>query len=267
MYLSNISYFRDIDDIDEKAMIVGGHSFDKMIVRKRHEIVALGVKYDAKTIREGGKRISIEEFKDIVDGKRDDVVILDMRNDYEYALGHFRGAIPAGTINFRDLPKTLEDYRKKFGDKLIITYCTGGIRCEKATVMMREAGLKNVAQLDGGVVKYINAFNDGNWLGNLYTFDGRVSTQVGDERTHTTIGRCHFTDTLTDNCENCRYAPCNAHMIVRPNEYRKHLGFCSETCALNARKDGRIREVKWDKEGKKTARYFERLGSREIVTV
>ncbi len=75
---------------------------------------------------------------------------------------------------------------------MIISYCTGGIRCEKSTVMLQKAGLKNTYQLDGGVVKYINTFDDGNWLGNLYVFDDRVSQQVGSKETHTTIGECIY---------------------------------------------------------------------------
>lgn len=97
------------------------------------------------------------------------------------------------------------------------------------------------------MVKYVNQYNDGNWLGNLYTFDGRVSTQVGDSETHTTIGECLYTGEKTDNCENCRYAPCNARIIATPSAYRKHMGFCSRECYEHARNDGGIKVVPWDK--------------------
>lgn len=83
--------------------------------------------------------------------------------------------------------------------------------------------MQNVYALDGGVVKYVNTHNDGNRLGNLYTFDGRVSTPVGDEKTHVTIGKCIYTDQPTDNYENCRYSPCNARIICDQKEYRKHM--------------------------------------------
>jgi len=96
-------------------------------------------------------------------------------------------------------------------------------------------------------VKYVNTYNDGNWLGNLYTFDGRVSTQVGDERTHTTIGTCLHSGKLTDNCDNCRHTPCNARIIVDPKEHKKHLGFCSQECFSAAQKDLFIKDVEWDK--------------------
>lgn len=97
------------------------------------------------------------------------------------------------------------------------------------------------------MVKYVNQYNDGNWLGNLYTFDGRVSTQVGDEQTHTTIGQCLYTGEYTDNCENCRYSACNARLICTEKAYKNHMGFCSLECYENAREDGLIKVVPWDK--------------------
>ncbi len=72
-----------------------------------------------------------------------------MRNNHEYKLGHFKNAIPANTMNFRELENEIEDYKKQFGEKKVISYCTGGIRCEKSTVMLQKAGLKNTYQLDG----------------------------------------------------------------------------------------------------------------------
>ena len=102
-------------------------------------------------------------------------------------------------------------------------YCTGGIRCEKLSVLLKDKGVNNIYGLDGGVVKYTNEFNDGNWEGNLYTFDGRVSCQIGDENTHKTIGSCIYTDQPTNNCENCRYSPCNARILADQKTYRKHF--------------------------------------------
>jgi UPF0176 protein len=183
----------------------------------------------------------------VLEENPDEYAILDMRNDYEYRLWHFRWAIPAGTDNFREVPKLLEKYKDTFKEKKIIFYCTGGIRCEKASVIMNKAGMENLYSLQGWVVKYVNKYNDGNWIWNLYTFDWRVSTQVGDESTHTSIGECLYTGEKTDNCENCRYAPCNARLICTEKAYRKHLGFCSRECYESARHDGLIKVVSWDK--------------------
>lgn len=200
----------------------------------------------AEEVQKYKKELTPEEFKRIVDEGDENYLILDMRNDYEYRLGHFKGAISAGTVNFREVPQLLERYKEKAQGKKIIWYCTGGIRCEKAAVLANKSGIADIYAIEGGVVKYVNKYNDGNWLGNLYTFDGRVSTYVGDEKTHTTIGACLHSGVLTDNCDNCRYTPCNARMIVDPKEHKQHLGFCSQECFEKAQKDLLIKDVEWD---------------------
>jgi UPF0176 protein len=246
LYLKSISYFSDIPDIDEKACEVDGHKFPKMIVRYRKEIVALGARYSAEEIENAKIKMSVDEFKEVLDAENDNYVIIDMRNNYEYKLGHFKGAIPAGTQNFKQLDKTLEYYKSQFADKEIIMYCTGGIRCEKAAVMLERSGLKGVYQLDGGVVKYVNKYKDGNWLGNLYTFDGRVSCPVDDENRKVIISECHYTGEPAEEYFNCRYAPCNAQIIALKNEYHKHFGFCSRECYENACKDMLVRDENFD---------------------
>lgn len=247
LYLDSSKYFSNIADIDTKATLVACHQFPKLTVKVRNEIVVLGEKVTEEEVKKYKKEFSPEEFKKIIDEwKIDDYVILDMRNDYEYRLGHFKGAIPAGTVNFREVPQLLAKYREKTKGKKIIWYCTGGIRCEKAAVLANKAGLKDVYAVEGGVVKYVNTFNDGNWLGNLYTFDDRVSTFVGDDMTHTTIGTCLHSGKLTDNCENCRNTECNARLIVDSSEHKRHIGFCSQECFNKALETLLIKDVDWD---------------------
>jgi UPF0176 protein len=165
LYLQNHPLWKDIPDIDIKSSPVDGHKFSRMQAKVREEIVALGKKYSREEIEKTGNRMDIKTFKEIIDtGRTDDYLILDMRNNHEYKLGHFKNAIPANTLTFKELEEKIEEYKKEFGDKKIISYCTGGIRCEKSTVMLQKAGLQNTYQLDGGVVKYINTYNDGNWL-------------------------------------------------------------------------------------------------------
>lgn len=234
LYLRNHPLWKDINDIESKSSPVDGHLFPRMQVKMRDEIVSLWAKYSAQEIEQAGNRMQIEEFKDILDnGNIDDYVVLDMRNNHEYQLGHFKNSIPADTLTFKELENKIEEYREEFGEKKIISYCTGGIRCEKSTVMMQKAGLTNTYQLDGWVVKYINTYNDGNWEGNLYVFDDRVSQQVWDETTHTTIGKCLYSWKKTNNCENCRLSNCNARIIADREEYLVHAGFCSAECAKN----------------------------------
>lgn len=230
LFLDSIPEFRDIPDIDDKATLVAEHQFPKMIVRYRKEIVALGEVFNPNLIKQSTHKMSIYDFKNIMDNDSDDYVILDMRNDYEYRLGHFKDAIPAGTIYFRELKNVLDDYKKQFTDKKIIMYCTGGIRCEKAGALLEREGIEGVYQLDGGVVKYVNKFNDNNWFGNLYTFDNRISTKVGNNDTHTIISKCHYTAEPAEEYFNCRYSKCNDQIITDKKTYKEHFGFCSEEC-------------------------------------
>lgn len=246
MFLSWNQYFHDIPDIDLKATQVDTHQFDKMIVRYREEIVAMGKTVAAAQVAAADKQITIEEMKRIIDEGDDTWAILDMRNDYERELGHFKGAIPAWTVNFREVENLVDKYKEKLQDKKVVMYCTWGIRCEKLSVLLKDKWVDNFYALDGGVVKYTNSFNDGNWLGNLYTFDGRVSCPIGDAQTHTPIATCIYTGEKTNGCENCRYSPCNARIICQEKAYRKHFWFCSQMCAEQAKKDILIKNADRD---------------------
>ena len=247
LYLDNHELFNNPPDLDLKSTKVDWHKFPKMIVKLREEIVVLWKKYTKDEIEKAWNRMTVEDFKNLIDNEKiDDYVILDMRNNHEYKLGHFKNAIPANTLNFRDLDNQIEKYKKQFKNKKIISYCTGWIRCEKATVMLQKAWLKNTYQLDGWVVKYINTYNDWNWLGNLYVFDDRVSDYVWDEKTHSVIWECSYSWKKTDNCENCRYSPCNARLIADKKEYEKHFGFCSQECAEKAIEDILVKKTHFD---------------------
>lgn len=246
-YLDSHPLFNNIPDIEIKAQEVDGHQFNKMIVRYRKEIVALGAIYRANDIEQAKYKVSVDQFKELIDeADPNSYLILDMRNDYEYKLGHFKNARPAGTMTFKETEQLIKDYRERAGNKDVYMYCTGGIRCEKLAVMLEQSGMENVKQLDGGVVKYVNLHNDGNWLGNLYTFDGRVSTPVGDHDTHKIIAKCHYSDEATEHMYNCRNGICNAQIIAKPKYYKKHMGFCSEKCWKDAIDHLNIRDVNFD---------------------
>ena len=248
LYLQNHELFNDPEDLDIKSCKVESHQFPKMKVKVRDEIVVLGKKYSREEIEKAGNRMQIEEFKEILDKwEMDDYIVLDMRNDHEYRLGHFKNAIPASTLTFKELEEKVEDYKKEFWDKKVISYCTWWIRCEKSTVMLQRAGLKNTYQLDGWVVKYVNTYDDGNWEGSLYVFDDRVSDKVWSEKTHTIIWECCYSWEKTDNCENCRYSPCNARLICSPENFKKHFWFCSEECYMLAREDLLLKSTSFDK--------------------
>jgi UPF0176 protein len=119
-------YFADLlEEIDQKATDVDEHMFDKMIVKYREEIVTLGQVVTAEQVADANKVLSVDDFKDVMDKEPDDWAILDMRNDYEWQLGHFKGAIPAGTVNFREVQELIVKYKEKLKDKKVLMYCTG----------------------------------------------------------------------------------------------------------------------------------------------
>ena len=246
LYLWSKSYFQDIADIEIKTMDVAKHCFDKLIVRIRKEIVTVGTVVSPWDVQKNYKKILIEDVKYIIDTQDPDWIVLDMRNDYEYNLWHFKWAIPAWTDTFKDIHNKLITYPQQFGDKKILMYCTWWIRCEKLSVLCAKHDINNIYAVDGWVVKYVNTYNDWNRLWNLYTFDDRVSTYIGDKQTHTTIWVCLYSGIPTDNCENCRYSVCNARIIADPKHYRRHLGFCSRECFEAAQIDLMVKPVSRD---------------------
>jgi UPF0176 protein len=246
LYLKSKPYFADIADIDVKATAVEWHSFDKLIIRIREEIVSVWKVVTPEQVRNSYKKIPVEKVKEIIDTNDPEYVFLDMRNSYEYKVWHFKWAIDAGTVNFKEMQEMIKDYPEKFKGKKVIMYCTWGVRCEKLSVLCDEVGMDNMYAVDGWVVKYVNTYNDWNWLGNLYTFDGRVSTFVWDENSHTTIGECIFSWEKTDNCVNCRHSPCNARIIADPKHYRRHLWFCSQECFDGAQQDLFVKPINRD---------------------
>jgi UPF0176 protein len=138
LYLASKPYFASIPDIDPKATKVDEYYFDKLIVRYRREIVALDYPVTPAQVRQYHQEMSIVEFKELLDhGDGDSFIVLDMRNSYEYKLGHFRYAVPSGTVNFREMHALKEQYAATFSDKQVIMYCTGGVRCEKLAVLLQ----------------------------------------------------------------------------------------------------------------------------------
>ncbi len=144
----------------------------------------------------------------------DDVVFFDGRNQYEAKVGRFKNAIVPDTRTSRDFIPELESGKyDDLKDKKIITYCTGGVRCELLSVMMKKRGFKHVYQVDGGIVKYGEKYgDDSNWEGNLYVFDGRMGMNFSD---HTKlISKCSHCDQPTSNYENCAEPTCNQLFLV-----------------------------------------------------
>lgn len=192
--------------------------FPRMSIKVRDEIVTFGapdeIKVDEHGIVGGGKHLSPQAVHDLVAERGEDVIFFDGRNAYEAAVGKFKDAVVPETRNTRDFLKELEsDKYDEIKDKPVVTYCTGGIRCEVLSSLMKNRGFKEVYQIDGGIVKYGETFKDeGLWEGSLYVFDDRMNVKFSDKAVD--IGLCVHCGTRTSNYENCALKSCNDLVLI-----------------------------------------------------
>lgn len=192
--------------------------FPRLSVKVRDEIVTFGVpdevKVDENGVVNGGKHLSPEAVNKLVAERGDDVVFFDGRNVYEAAVGKFKNAVVPDTRTTRDFISELEgDKYNDIKDKPIVTYCTGGIRCEILSSLMKNRGFKEVYQIDGGIVKYGEKYKDeGLWEGSLYVFDDRMGMKFSDRAKD--IGKCIHCGGKTSNYENCANKACNDLVLI-----------------------------------------------------
>lgn len=209
-----------------------GHAFRKMFVRPRKELVALNLEEDVDPLRLTGEYLDPKAFKEAL--LDEDTIVLDARNDYEYDLGHFRGAIRPDIRNFRELPEWIRENKEKFMDKKVVTYCTGGIRCEKFSGWLLREGVENVAQLHGGIATYGKdpEVKGEMWDGKMYVFDDRISVEI-NQVDKQIIGKDWFDGTPCERYINCGNPSCNRQIITSEENEAKHLGGCCYDCAAS----------------------------------
>ena len=173
-------------DIPLKISYTDYQPFRRMLVRLKKEIISLGLD-EVRPAEFTALNIKPQELKNMLD-KNEDLVILDTRNDYETRVGLFENAIDLNLSTFRDFPEAILDLPEEYKTKQIVMYCTGGIRCEKASVVMMNAGFENVKQLEGGVLGYFEETDGSHWNGDCFVFDQRVA--VDTELNETEYSMC-----------------------------------------------------------------------------
>jgi len=218
-YIKETKKFSGFKDIVFKWSDGTRDDFPRMSVKVRRELVGFKNSDDEFEVDEngvvgGGQHIKPHEVNEMVEKYGDDVVFFDGRNAHEAKIGKFKDAIVPNTNTSRDFISELEsDKYDDIKDKKIITYCTGGIRCEVISAMMRKRGFKDVYQIDGGIVKYGEAYgDDGLWEGSLRVFDDRMTVEFSDHAK--TIGECSHCGAKTSNFENCALAECNELVLI-----------------------------------------------------
>ncbi|MBM7691176.1 UPF0176 protein [Peribacillus deserti] len=209
-----------------------GHAFKKMKVRHRPELVTLRLEDDVNPLELTGTYLNPAEFREQI--QQEDTILLDARNDYEFDLGHFRGAVRPDIENFRDLPDWVRENKDMLEGKKIITYCTGGIRCEKFSGWLKKEGFEDVAQLHGGIVTYGKdpEVQGELWDGQLYVFDERIAVPV-NQKEHVVVGKDYYTGEPCERYVNCANPACNKKILCSEENEHKYLRSCSHECRVH----------------------------------
>lgn len=238
-YIKQTKQFPGFKDMVFKWSDGTREDFPRMSIKVREELVGFKAA-DETFVNEngvvgGGKHLKPKAVHELVEKFGDDVVFFDGRNAHEARVGKFKNAVVPDTNTSRDFIPELESGKyDDLKDKKVVTYCTGGIRCELLSSMMKKRGFKDVYQLDGGIVKYGEAYgDDGLWEGSLRVFDDRMTVNFSD---HTkTIGDCTHCQGKTSNFENCAWANCNDLVLIcEICKTDENLLFHTEECKIKA---------------------------------
>ncbi len=230
-WMENNSLFKGIVfKIDE----VEGHAFKKMHVRPKPELVNLNLAHDIDPLEMTGRYVAPADFYEQM--QQDDTVVIDVRNTYEFDVGHFEGAIRPEIETFRELPKWIKDNKELLEGKRILTYCTGGVRCEKFSGWLISEGYDDVGQLHGGIVTYgKDPVAQGKlWNGQCYVFDERLVVPI-NQVSPTIVGKDHFDGTPCERYINCANPECNKQILSSQENEAKHLGGCTIECTKHKR--------------------------------
>jgi len=235
-YVKQTKLFPGFKDTVFKWSEGSREDFPRMSVKNRRELVGFKNSEDEFIVNEGGvvgggQHLKPKKIHAMIEEYGDDVVFFDGRNEHEAKIGKFKNAVVPNTNTSRDFINELESGKyDDLKDKKVISYCTGGIRCEVLSAMMKKRGFKEVYQIDGGIVKYGEEFgDDGLWEGSLRVFDDRKTIDFSNHAK--TIGECMHCSSPTNNFENCEYSDCNDLVLVCLNcKQNKDLLFHTADC-------------------------------------
>ncbi|MCA9400843.1 MAG: rhodanese-related sulfurtransferase [Candidatus Omnitrophica bacterium] len=201
--------------------------FDKLIVKVRPEIVTLKSSRQLDPYHHPGRHLSPQEWRTVLESG-EEYQLIDVRNNYESAIGHFEGAIKPDVKNFYDFEDWVDGAHLD-KDKKVLMYCTGGIRCEKFSLLMEEKGFKDVYQLQGGIINYAKQQGDAHYKGKCFVFDDRLAVPI-EKKQKEPLGRCEITGTPCDDYMNCHNMDCNKLFICSEEAAIEMQGCCCEDC-------------------------------------
>jgi UPF0176 protein len=217
-YLRRTREYAPFAELDAKWSEGTGNDFPRLRVRVRDELVSFGapgeLRVDERGVLGGGRKLSPTQLHDLVASRGDDVAFFDGRNAFEAAIGRFRDAVVPDVKSTREFVAQLDSGRfDHLKNRPVVTYCTGGIRCEVLSALMVQRGFGEVYQLEGGIARYGEAFGDrGLWEGSLYVFDNRVSVPFSPDAVE--IGICHRCGGPTGAMHNCDVPGCREQLVT-----------------------------------------------------
>ncbi|MDD3266753.1 MAG: rhodanese-related sulfurtransferase [Burkholderiales bacterium] len=234
-----------------------GKSFLILKIKVRDKIVADGIEDETFDVNNRGDYLNAEAFNKFMD-ENPDTLLLDMRNHYEYEVGHFNNASEVPSDTFREQLPMAVDMAKGHENKPIVMYCTGGIRCEKASAWMKHNGFNEVYHVEGGIIKYANEVKEkgleNKFIGKNFVFDDRLGERISDD----IIANCHQCGTSFDSHKNCANSACHLLFIQCQECEDKYESCCSIECQeiihLSEEEQAKIR-----KEKPKSSKIFNRF--------
>lgn len=229
-YIQETQSVSEFSDIEWKVSWAESQVFPRLRVVVRDEIVTLGVKKTGVDVSLSNKAdyIEPEELQQLYD-QHEDFVMLDARNAYEATIGKFKDALIPPIDNFREFPEFVEQNLTHYKDKTVVTYCTGGVRCEKASAYLREQGFKHVRQLHGGIHKYAERTGGKYFDGELFVFDKRLHVQVNTINP-TILTVCMFCKKPVTRYVDCIVPKCDELFTCCLECEKNHLLVCSPEC-------------------------------------
>lgn len=241
-------------DLQFKVHYWDEHVFPRQSVKLRKQLVALDEKVDFSN---AGELVKPSEWKKMMDAG-DTYHLIDVRNDYEWEVGRFKGAENPKCNTFREFIQYSDELSKRFKEEkpAVMMYCTGGIRCEFFSAVLKEKGFEKVYQLDGGVINYGLKEGSKHWLGKLFVFDDRMTVPINDEDEAEKIGSCTLCNTKDDNYYNCANMDCNKLYICCQKCLEDYNGCCSKECMEAAR----VRPLNQQNPHKPFRKYYHYFG-------
>lgn len=220
-----------------------GKSFIKLAIKIRKKIVADGIEDEQFDVTDNGKHIDAQQYNELMDSGK--AIVIDMRNHYEHEVGHFRDAIRPDVETFRESLPIVEEILEENKDKEVIMYCTGGIRCEKATAYFKYRGFDNLYQVNGGIIEYARKAKElgieNKFIGKNFVFDDRLGERISED----VIAKCHQCGAPCDDHTNCANDACHILFIQCPSCAEKYNNCCSQKCTdFNALPEEERNELK-----------------------